>query len=76
MRHAYLIIAHDDFYLLKRLVQVIDNPSADIYIHLDASKKYRDAQQLYHFVRYSRLYLFSKLNIKWGGIAKFNVSCC
>lgn len=40
MRHAYLIMAHSDFYLLQRLIQAIDNPDGDIFLHLDAKNKY------------------------------------
>lgn len=38
MRHAYLIMAHSDFYLLQKLVCAIDNPEGDIFVHLDAGK--------------------------------------
>ena len=69
MRHAYLIMAHSDFYLLKRLIQAIDNPDGDIFLHLDASKKYlsKDIEELNQSVKYSRLNVFSKIPVVWGG---------
>ena len=36
MKHAYLIIAHNDFEILKKLVSLLDNEHNDIYIHFDA----------------------------------------
>ncbi|MBR5512199.1 MAG: glycosyl transferase [Bacteroidaceae bacterium] len=36
MKHAYLIIAHNEFEILKKLVSLLDNEHNDIYIHFDA----------------------------------------
>ena len=68
MRHAYLIMAHDDFYLLKRLIKVIDNPDADIYIHLDANREY-NIDNLENISKYSHTYITSRIKINWGGRA-------
>ena len=35
-RHAYLIIAHNEFRILETLLQVLDDSRNDIYIHFDA----------------------------------------
>lgn len=35
MKHAYLIIAHNEFELLKLLIDRIDDARNDIYIHID-----------------------------------------
>lgn len=57
MRHAYLIMAYSDFYLLKKLIQTIDNPDGDIFFHLDAKNKYsrEDIEKLNKSVEYSQL---------------------
>lgn len=34
MKHAYLILAHNEFVILERLIQSIDDERNDIYIHL------------------------------------------
>lgn len=39
MRHAYLLIAHNDFELLSNLVKTIDDRRNDIYIHIDKKVK-------------------------------------
>ena len=33
--HAYLIMAHNEFRLLDKLISILDNPDADIYVHID-----------------------------------------
>ena len=35
MKHAYLILAHNEFVILERLIQSIDDERNDIYIHFD-----------------------------------------
>ena len=69
MKHAYLIMAHGDFYLLKKLIQAIDNPDGDIFLHLDAKRQYAkdEIYELEQCVDQSRLRIYSALQILWGG---------
>ena len=39
MKHAYLILAHNEFVILERLIQSIDDERNDIYIHFDGKLK-------------------------------------
>ena len=34
-RHAYLILAHKNFGQLRKLVELLDDPRNDIFIHVD-----------------------------------------
>ena len=35
MKHAYLIIAHNEYPVLETLVSMIDDERNDIYLHID-----------------------------------------
>ena len=37
MRHAYMIMAHDNFYNLEKLLRLLDQPNNDIYLHINQS---------------------------------------
>lgn len=37
MRHAYMIMAHDNFYNLEQLLGLLDHPDNHIYLHINAS---------------------------------------
>lgn len=39
MKHAYLILAHNEWGLLQTLIDCIDDPRNDIYVHVDAKVK-------------------------------------
>ena len=41
-KHAYLIMAHDNFEQLSLLIRALDNPRVDIYIHIDANSDYKE----------------------------------
>ena len=62
MRHAYLIIAHNEFELLQILVSALDASWADIYVHID--KKCKSLPVLH--TEHSRLDVFSEVDVRWG----------
>ena len=43
MKHAYLIMAHNNFYNLRKLIEALDDESNDIYIHIN--KRVHDFNQ-------------------------------
>ena len=66
-KHAYLVMAHNQWELLKILLECIDDERNDIYLHID--KKVND----YHFseltaiCKSSRLIFTKRFDIRWGG---------
>lgn len=65
--HAYLIIAHNEFEVLQKLVGALDDPRNDIYIHFD-----KKVSELPHLeVKYSNLYICRKrIDVHWGDISQ------
>lgn len=73
MRHAFLIIAHNNWWQLKQLVQLLDAENHDIYVHID--KKSTDFDVLYFndAVRRSKLQFFQEYKVYWGGYSQVQV---
>lgn len=64
-RHAFLIIAHNEFDVLERLLLMLDDSRNDIYIHFD--KKIVTIPELK--VKYSRLFILEdRIDVRWGDI--------
>lgn len=62
-KHAYLIIAHNEFELLKLLVSELDDIRNDIYIHFDAKCHQIPLLQCIN----SNLYVLpNKIDVRWG----------
>ena len=66
MKHAYLIIAHNEFEILKRLIQALDDERNDIYIHFDRKlNHYPDCR-----TSYAKLtFLEERMDVRWGDIS-------
>lgn len=68
MKHAYLIIAHNEFRVLQSLIHAIDDKRNDIYIHFD---KKVDSQMLPALTcRYAGLHILNeRVDVRWGDIS-------
>lgn len=65
-RHAYLIMAHHDDYLLRSLIQVLDDPRNDLYIHMDKKVASYRQQETERLARSSRVIHTKRINVSWG----------
>ena len=66
MKHAFLIIAHADYEVLRVLVDMLDDKCCDIYIMVD--KKASLPPQLH--VKHARIFMLKKrLDIRWGHVS-------
>ena len=74
MKHAYLIMAHDQFYALKELVNVLDDPRNDIYIHFDKKVKNVPEDALLSRKKGNgKLVILgpeSRVNVIWGDVSQ------
>lgn len=65
-RHAFLIMAHDNWYTLGVLLKLIDAPWADIYLHIDKKAEGLNCIEDRQLTSKSRLYLVKSHNVTWG----------
>lgn len=66
MKHAYLIIAHNEFMLLQYLITALDDDCNDIFIHVD--KKVADLPEL--TVEKSGLFFTEeRIDVRWGDLS-------
>lgn len=74
MKHAYLIIAHNEFTVLKTLLKMLDDERNTIFIHIDgkATTLYEQAKNLK--TQKANLYLLAeRINVYWGHISQVEV---
>ncbi|WP_368250752.1 beta-1,6-N-acetylglucosaminyltransferase [Intestinibacter bartlettii] len=70
MKHAYLIIAHNNFYTLEKLIKLIDDKRNDIYIHIDKKIRNFDFDYYKSIVRDSNLIFVDRIKVNWGGFSQ------
>lgn len=63
MKHAYLILAHNEFALLQTLVSCLDDERNDIFVHID--RKVKELPEL-HCERAGLTLLSERVDVRWG----------
>ena len=72
-KHAYMIIALNEFDLQEILVRLLDDPRNDIYIHIDAKVKDFDFKSFQALTQYSRLrFTPRRISATWGDFSLVN----
>lgn len=64
--HAYLILAHEDIYLLEKQLLLLDDKRNDIYIHIDKKYKNFPFKYIRSIVKKSRIFFVKRRNVQWG----------
>ena len=67
MRHAWLIITHNEFEVLQRLVSMLDHERSDFFIHFDAKVKTLPKIS----VEKGRLFVLeNRVDVRWGSVSQ------
>ena len=66
MKHAYLIMAHNEFTILEKLLKLLDNENNDIYLHIDKKVKNFDFNYFKKLIKKSNLIFTKRLDVRWG----------
>ena len=74
MKHAYLIMAHNNFEILKRQLSLLDYPENDIFIHMDQKAGDFDREQFLSVLKYSRLFFIPRKSLYWADYSQCDVS--
>ena len=70
-KHAYLIIAHKSDYTFTSLIQLLDDPLNDIYIHMDKKNTGFDERAI--LTKYSKVFFTERLSVTWGAYSLVHV---
>ncbi|BCJ96734.1 glycosyl transferase [Anaerocolumna cellulosilytica] len=66
MKHAFLIIAHNELEVLKALISLLDNRNNDLYIHMDKKFKTWNENELKKCAKRSKIKVLSEISVNWG----------
>lgn len=65
-KHAFLIIAHNNFLVLERLIESLKSPRADIFLHVDSKVKTLPA-----FLKETEvIVLNNRVDTRWGDVSQ------
>ena len=66
MKHAYLILAHNEWDLLRTLISCIDDERNDIFVHIDS--KVWDLPEL-HAEKAGLFMVENRVDVRWGDLS-------
>lgn len=69
-KHAYLIIAHNNFYILEKLLKLIDDDRNDIYIHIDKKVNNFNFSYFNNLCCKSNVKFIDRIKVYWGGYSQ------
>lgn len=73
-KQAYLIMAHNNIELLKKLLSEVDDERFDLYIHIDKKAKNFDENELKKYISKSNIYFLQRRSIGWGGYSQIKTT--
>lgn len=69
-KHAYLILAHKNFGQLRKLIELLDHPRNDIYLHVDAKATKFIPADWEGITQHSPLRILpERIDVNWGGVS-------
>lgn len=71
-KHAYLIIAHNNFQILEKTIKILDDEKNDFYIHIDKKIKNFNFEKFKNIVKKSKIIFTERINVKWGHSSQIN----
>ena len=66
-RHAYLILAHNQYEILQTTLHLLDHKQNDFFIHIDKKSKENPTQELRNVLKESKVTFLDRMSVNWGG---------
>ena len=66
-RHAYLIMVHNNFDVLNKIIELLDDARNDIYLHIDFKAGFIDEENIIKQAKESKINFIHRKNIRWAG---------
>ncbi len=73
-KHAYLIMAYNNFYVLEKLLLLVDDFRNDIYVHIDKKTDNFDMTYFEKLIKRSNLYFIKRKNVFWADYSQVDVT--
>ena len=65
-KQAILIMCHNDFYILEKSLELLDNEKIDFYVHVDSKVNNFDFEKVKLKINKGRIFFTNRINVTWG----------
>lgn len=73
-KHAYLIMAYNNFGFLKKLISLLDDVRNDIYIHIDKKSSEFNEYEFSNITQYSKLIFINRKQVFWAHYSQIDIT--
>lgn len=73
-KHAYLIIAHNNWNLLNLLLKSLDREEHDFYVHIDSKVDSFDETVFNNVLKKSNIFFIERKSVKWADYSQIDVT--
>ena len=70
IKQAILIIAHNNFGTLEKIIECLDSDYFDLYVHIDLKSKNFNLEELSKIPKKSKIYIYNKYNVRWADFSQ------
>lgn len=69
-KHAYLIVAHTNWWMLEKLICALDYKDNDIFLHIDKKAKDFPLEYFQGLCQYSNIFIYQNFKVAWGNYSQ------
>ncbi len=73
-KHAYLIMAFNNFYILEKQLMMLDDERNDLYLHIDAKTENFDFEHFKNIPKKSKLYFADRKKMFWADYSQVDIT--
>ena len=72
MKHGFLILLHNNYEQVRKLIILLDNENSYIFLHIDKKSNFRDenASKFVEAVHLARIIFVDRISVQWGGYSQ------
>lgn len=70
LKHAYMIMAHNNFDILIEILKALDHERNDVFIHIDSKVSNVPEKELRAAIHKGKLYFIPRMCVSWGGYSQ------
>ena len=69
-KQAILIMCHNDFYILEKSLELLDNENFDFYIHVDSKVNDFEYEKYKNIIKKGNLFYTDRIDVSWGAYSQ------
>lgn len=73
MKHGFLILLHNNYKQVRKLIGLLDNKNSYIFLHIDKKSNLsdKDVAEFINAAHFAHIIFVDRVSVQWGAIVRF-----